>query len=304
MNTTVKYLLAGTAILALVALFLRLGFSWGRWISPMGFNSGMMASQPWARGMMAGSWGDTQSSFCPNHPGETGFGRMPHMGSSLGMGPTMMNSAGFSMMGAYSGNSQDGTCPAFSPNGGLGMMAFPGMGMMSRPASNWMWDTAENVPALSIEENRDILQAYLAENGWEDRFMIADIMIFSNHAYAQLVEQDSGIGAYEVLIDQASATVYPEHGANMMWNTKYGMHPAQDDGPMPITETEAVNLAQSALEDGATLEDHGTTFYGYYTFHILEDGQVSGMLSVNGFSGAVLAHTWHGDLIAYDENTH
>src|SRR5512140_1005654 len=32
----------------------------------------------------------------------------------------------------------------------------------------------------------------------------------------------TGRGAFELLVDPASQVVYPEHGANMMWNTKYG----------------------------------------------------------------------------------
>jgi hypothetical protein len=38
-------------------------------------------------------------------------------------------------------------------------------------------------------------------------------------------------------------------------------------------------------------------FPGYYTVHILKSGKVTGMLSVNGYSGQVWYHTWHGAFI-------
>ena len=43
------------------------------------------------------------------------------------------------------------------------------------------------------------------------------------------------------------------------------------------------------------------TFYGYYTLHTLKSGQVEGMLSVNGYSGAVWYHSWHGAFIGMKE---
>ena len=38
-------------------------------------------------------------------------------------------------------------------------------------------------------------------------------------------------------------------------------------------------------------------FYGYYTLDFEKDGQVIGMLSVNGYNGQVFLHTWHGTFI-------
>jgi hypothetical protein len=39
-------------------------------------------------------------------------------------------------------------------------------------------------------------------------------------------------------------------------------------------------------------------FYGYYTIDTEKDGKTSGMLSVNGYSGEVWYHSWHGPFIA------
>jgi len=43
------------------------------------------------------------------------------------------------------------------------------------------------------------------------------------------------------------------------------------------------------------------SFPGYYTLHITKDGQISGMLSVNAFTGQVWYHTWHGTFVASSE---
>ena len=41
--------------------------------------------------------------------------------------------------------------------------------------------------------------------------------------------------------------------------------------------------------------------HGYYTVHTLKDGKITGMLSVNGYSGEVWYHSWHGPFIASKE---
>ena len=45
------------------------------------------------------------------------------------------------------------------------------------------------------------------------------------------------------------------------------------------------------------MADEAEAFYGYYTVHVLTNGEVSGMLSVNGATGRVWFHTWHGAFI-------
>ena len=159
---------------------------------------------------------------------------------------------------------------------------------------------------LEVVEER--LEDYLA--GQED-LEIGEIMIFDNHAYAQLVESDSGIGAMEVLVDPFTLSVTPEHGPNMMWNQKYGgMHGGRMmgfgstevvDGEMPISAEKAVEFAQAYLDltiSGTTADEHADPFYGYYTIHTLSNGEVIGMLSINGYTGRVFPHTWHGELLS------
>jgi hypothetical protein len=43
-------------------------------------------------------------------------------------------------------------------------------------------------------------------------------------------------------------------------------------------------------------------FYGYYTLRFLQDGEIEGMLSVDGSGGDVWYHSWHGDFAAMTED--
>jgi hypothetical protein len=130
---------------------------------------------------------------------------------------------------------------------------------------------------------------------------LAEVMEFQDNFYTVFVEQDSGRGAFEILVDRYRRGAGME--PTMMWNLKYGM-------PMHRVETEAednsVSLeearaaAQQYLDDrmpGATLAEDGYAFYGYYTFDYSQNGEVAGMLSVNGLTGQVWPHTWHGDFV-------
>lgn len=160
-------------------------------------------------------------------------------------------------------------------------------------------------------------------------------MVFTNHAYAQVVEKSTGIGAFEVLVDPVTRAVSPEPGPNMMWNLKYrsmmgmvgfgmmgtpngyGMGPGRmemDDiaplevtAEMPVGSGEAIQTAQRYLDvylPGTQVEEHADAFYGCYTIHILRNGETVGMLSVNGFSKAVFPHLWHGELVDAEDYGH
>jgi hypothetical protein len=95
----------------------------------------------------------------------------------------------------------------------------------------------------------------------------------------------------------------------MMWNTKYGMHSRMrssgSESNMPIDEEEAIVIADRYISKagiGEYVTDEAERFYGYYTIHTVdEDGNIAGMLSVNGFSGDVWYHNWHGVFIGMEE---
>ncbi len=190
-----------------------------------------------------------------------------------------------------------------------------GPGMMGRGfTGNQLFGTPPN-----MEEAQAAFQGYLDALGYDD-LAIHEIMIFDNNAYAIIIEESTGIGAMELLLDPASMQVYPEYGPNHMWNLKYGMmgargtsgrgiacpmggvSDAQVDIPasMAVTAEQASGYAQEYLDStipGAAIDGEGMAFYGYYTFDYQLDGEVAGMLSVNGQSGQVWLHTWHGTMI-------
>lgn len=174
--------------------------------------------------------------------------------------------------------------------------------------------TGRSSQILTIEEAEDAILEYIADYGSNEELHIGEIMIFDNHAYAQVVEEDSGIGAFEVLVDPDTLYVRLEMGPNMMWNLKYsqmrgGMMGGANYGDgvdMPISGDEAVDIASKYLgsnNSNLSVDDHPDTFYGYYTMHTTIDDEVVGMLSVNGYSGQIIIHTWHGDFIEMSEHT-
>ncbi len=253
-----------------------------------------------------------------------------------------------SMMGRYNGNAQTG------------------YGMMGSGSMMGGFGSPVNVAPLTLEQAQTAVANYLADLN-NDNLVLGEIMIFDNHAYAQVLNAENGLGAFELLVDPVTRNVFPEPGPNMMWNTEYGMMSGQYGGMMngqyggmmngqyggmmngqyggmmngqyggmmngqyggmmngqyggmmngqyghmmgsfgidpdaqiSVTEEDAVRLAQKYLDvnlPGATSENHADTFPGYYTLHVERDGKITGMLSVNAYSGQVFLHHWHGEFI-------
>jgi len=168
---------------------------------------------------------------------------------------------------------------------------------------------SENETPLAIEQAGDAVQAYLARFG-DQNLILAEVMAFDNHFYASVKERDSGIHAFELLIGRFSGQVVSEPGPNMMWNTKYGhmrMNMLQRffgagsvGGQMPVSPNEAQQIAQQFLKQilpETSAAGEIDRFYGYYTLHILRKEKPIGMLSINGQSGQVWVHSWHGELL-------
>ena len=272
-----------------------------------------------------------------------GYGPNGMMGSNYGPGG-MMNQSNDNQKGYYGSGDMMGS------NGYGGMM---NGGMMGGYGSLY------GVEPLSVEEARQAVESYLSSFGNED-LAIEEIMTFDNNAYAIIVEESTGVGAFELLVDPVTKAVFPEYGPNMMWNLKYGMMSefggygmmgpgmmmsggsssggmmdsfssnGEMDGTgsedmmdnsgsgnttqipnvsadMSVSAEDAVQVAQSYLDTyypGVDVSDEITAFYGYYTLDIERDGNIIGMLSVNGFTRQVFPHTWHGEFIEMVEADH
>ncbi len=164
----------------------------------------------------------------------------------------------------------------------------------------------------SLEEVEAIVRAYVEGLGYTG-MEVTEVMEFERNYYAIVAEQDTSIGAMELLVDKDSGAIGPEPGPNMMWNAKYGMMGRRGgmmgmmgsyaSGEMTLSPQEAEEVAQRWLETNLPGRTPGEAdeFYGYYTFHFFNDGQIEGMLSVHGSSGEVWYHSWHGDFVTMTE---
>jgi hypothetical protein len=250
-------------------------------------------------------------------PGGRGYG----MGQSMGYG--MGHGMGYGMM--YGAPVTDTTSAAYVGGGwnrhgmmGYGMMGQSMMsrGMMGRGMGGYGMMGGRgyaapfnsNATPLTLDQATQAAKEAIAAYGNPD-LTLGEILEFSNNYYVMVREQSTEHDAFELLVDRYSGAVYPEPGPNRMWNTKYGhmggmMGSWSNVTPataMTISAQKARSLAQSYLDQvapGTVVEEQVDTFYGYYTLETLKDGQVSGMLSVNGYTGQVWPHTWHGAFVA------
>ena len=222
------------------------------------------------------------------------------------------------MMGNYRGN---GYGPGMMNSNGANNY---GPGMMGGAGRN-----NSNAIPLSVDQAKTAANDYVKTLGM-DGLDVAEVMIFDNNAYVVVKEMGTGNGAFELLIDPATQNAYPEFGPNMMWNLKYGglnhsqmmggsngmmngmmenmmggdgwdtTVPTDLSAEMSVTPEKAIEYAQKYLDaniKGATAATDPIKFYGYYTIDFEKDGKVAGMLSVNGYSGQIFLHTWHGTFI-------
>ncbi len=192
--------------------------------------------------------------------------------------------------------------PGWGQSGQGGMMGGQEGGMMGPGMMGGWGGNNPNKEQITIDEAAEAVERYLGTYGQD--LTLAEVMEFAWNFYAEVEEETTGIHAMELLIDKYTGQVYPEMGPNMMWNTKYGMMGSQNTATteMPITTEQAKTLAQRFLDanlPGVTIGE-ADTFYGYYTLHTLRDGQIEGMLSVNGYKGGVWYHDWHGPFIGME----
>lgn len=234
-------------------------------------------------------------------------------------GPAMMS--GWDGNNLYGYNMMEGGM--MNGRGGYGMMNGGGNMM-----NGYGYNTTTLTP-LTIDQAKAAAEKYIQSldvQGLE----VGEVMIFDNNAYVAVKESETGLGAFELLVDPASQTAYPEFGPNMMWNVKYGglnhngmmsgsgmmggmmgggmmsgwnyqTAPSADvSAELTVTPEQAVEYAQKYLDQyqpSATAASDPVQFYGYYTLDFSKDGRIAGMLSVNGYNGQVFVHTWHGAFI-------
>ncbi|MCF7890102.1 PepSY domain-containing protein [Candidatus Bipolaricaulota bacterium] len=176
-------------------------------------------------------------------------------------------------------------------------------------------DTPTPIPH---DDAREIAEDYLKSLN-NSELEIGEFEEYSHNYYVSLVEKDSGRRAFEILIDRYTRSYRPEP-QSMAWNGKYGTmgggmmmrgkmrgrsnNQGMMGGPssteMNISSVEAMEIARDFLDVvyPGTEADEVLAYYGYYTVMTTKDGEHYGMLSVNGYSGDVWYHTWHGSFIS------
>lgn len=179
-------------------------------------------------------------------------------------------------------------------------------GQAGMPVTSWFSTSGRQ--SISIGAAQRSVQSFLDRSGNAD-LKIDELMEFQDNFYALIKERSSGIGAFELLVGKSNGHVAFEPGPDMMWNAKYGMmgrgsvmsgfRQSPSNGSMNVGGDQAAVIAQGWLDRNIGGDSTGApdAFYGYYTFHFLRHGKVDGMLSVNGYTGQVWYHNWHGSFI-------
>ncbi len=181
---------------------------------------------------------------------------------------------------------------------GRGMM---GRGMMEEGMpmpGGMMGYYAEITAVLSHDDAGEIVDSYLASLNNPD-LVIDHFEEYSHNFYVSLIENSTGRGAIEIIIDRYSGQLQQEP-QSMMWNEKYGMMRRDQQTEMPLSEQQVLERAQLFLNEAYPGTETGqvVTYYGYFTIMTMHEGRHYGMLSVNGYSGEVWYHTWHGMFIS------
>ena len=106
-----------------------------------------------------------------------------------------------------------------------------------------------------------------------------------------------GTGSDAGMMSRSDGGMMGRYGGNPSWT------PPSGSVSGPVTLAQAQQLADRWLAGQGKGESAGQpdTLPGYFTFHVLKDGKITGMLSVNEQTGAVWYHWWHGRFVAMEE---
>jgi len=299
----------------------------------------VFATAAFAQGPMAGGYGGMmggqgqQGSGFGGMMGGQGFGGFMNGFRGMMQGwLTGQPTAGITGTAPFGPGMMGGFGGMMGGQGFGGMMGSGGAFTGTLPANCPMFGGATNptnAQPITFDKAVEAVQGYVKSYNNADPsagsgqvLTLAEVMEFDNNFYAIVAEKSTGKGAFELLVNRYTGVVTPEPGPNMMWNTRYG-HMAgfggmmggmmgrmrggawnQGSGPLTVTVEQARAIAQQWLDanqPGARLADDETQFYGYYTLDFLKDGKAAGMLSVNGYTGQVWYHNWHGAFISEQE---
>ncbi len=217
---------------------------------------------------------------------------------------TTYQPAGSSMM---SPSGSETLSPSYGPMGGSASGG-QGTGPSMSPGMSGPWEMggpySNSYANINLDDAVKAFKDYVERQG--SNFELIEVMEFQHNFYAAVKEKSTGIGAFELLLWRGNGRITPEPGPNMMWNLKYGSMSRYSGTYNPsIDEEKAKEIALASLRklfSGHEVDvEEAIPFYGYYTLDYSVDGKITGMLSVNAFSGNVWYHTWHGYFISMKE---
>jgi hypothetical protein len=76
--------------------------------------------------------------------------------------------------------------------------------------------------------------------------------------------------------------------------------PSTVSGSVDVTQAHALANTWLGQQGSGLSAAEPDALPGYFTFHVMKDGKITGMLSVNARTGAVWYHWWHGRFIAME----
>ena len=190
-----------------------------------------------------------------------------------------------------------------APQGPPAYSLSPGAVGMVGSGAGYVYDFSTSGP-VSTEEVMAEIQRYLDRQANPD-LTVARLREFTRAYQAEVVERSTGRHAFGLMVGKGTLQISPKAGPNLFWNTKYGSMIAEVGGgygmlgrllpevvvsEMPLTESEARSIAQEAVKElgaGLEMDNEVVTFYGFYEFHVIREGELVAELDVNGYSGQV-----------------
>jgi hypothetical protein len=137
-------------------------------------------------------------------------------------------------------------------------------------------------------------------NNYKTGIEIVRVIETPRYFYIAFRETATGVGAFELLANPVTGQMEIENGPSQFWNTKYGVWGSGKSMNNGVSAGQALSNAFMFLKKEnalASIDPDPIAFYGYYSFFEHQDGQIIGVISVNGYTGEVEPHTWLGKVL-------
>ena len=135
--------------------------------------------------------------------------------------------AGYVLGHAPGGHAPGGASPMWSWMGGHPGVGWSGCDLHDGAEfgrGNWVSGSCARIfpsegPVASLGEAQEAVEQYVEQLGYED-LHVTEVMELERNYYAIVAEEETDIGAMELLVNKSSGVVTPEPGPNMMWNVE------------------------------------------------------------------------------------